>query len=107
MRVMVTGSDGYIGSLLAPYLIECGHDVVGVDTGLLQDAWLYNATDVRPWTLCKDIRALTAEDFEGIDAVVHMAELSNDRSRSSPRRPPTRSTTQARYTSRRPRRQWA
>lgn len=78
MRVMVTGSDGYIGSLLAPYLIECGHEVVGVDTGYYRDAWLYNATDVRPWTLCKDIRALTAEDFEGIDAVVHMAELSND-----------------------------
>jgi nucleoside-diphosphate-sugar epimerase len=78
MRVMVTGSDGYIGSLLAPYLIERGHDIVGVDTGYYRDAWLYSATDVRPLTLCKDIRRLTAEDFEGIDAVVHMAELSND-----------------------------
>ena len=33
---------------------------------------------LRPWTLSKDIRALTAEDFESVDAVVHMAELSND-----------------------------
>ena len=78
MRVLITGSEGYIGSLLAPYLIERGHDVVGVDTGFYQDGWLYNATNVRPWTLCKDIRLLTAEDFEGVDAVVHMAELSND-----------------------------
>jgi nucleoside-diphosphate-sugar epimerase len=78
MRVLVTGTEGYIGSVLAPHLIERGHDVVGVDTGFYRDGWLYDASGVRPWTLCKDIRLLTAQDFDGIDAVVHMAELSND-----------------------------
>ena len=29
-------------------------------------------------TLAKDIRNVTAEDLEGVDAIVHMAELSND-----------------------------
>ena len=79
MRVLVTGSDGYIGSLLGPLPVERGHEVVGVDTGFYTDAWLYNATAVAAVeTLQKDIRLLTAEDFEGVDAVVHMAELSND-----------------------------
>ena len=32
MRVLVTGHDGYIGSVLAPLLAEGGHDVVGLDT---------------------------------------------------------------------------
>lgn len=78
MRVLVTGSDGYIGSLLAPYLVERGHDVVGVDTGFYREASLYQATAITPLTIDKDIRKLTIEDFDGIDAVVHMAELSND-----------------------------
>ena len=33
MRVLVTGSDGYIGSVLCPYLVERGFDIVGLDTG--------------------------------------------------------------------------
>jgi nucleoside-diphosphate-sugar epimerase len=78
MRVLVTGNDGYIGSLLAPYLAELGHDVVGVDTGYYRDACLYETTDAPLPTLRKDIRLLTEEDFEGVDAVVHMGELSND-----------------------------
>jgi nucleoside-diphosphate-sugar epimerase len=79
MRVLVTGTEGYIGSLLAPLLLERGYDVVGVDTGFYKAGWLYNnGTRVTAKTLNKDIRRLSAEDFEGIDAVVHMAELSND-----------------------------
>jgi len=78
MRVLVTGSDGYIGSLLAPYLVERGHDVVGVDTGFYREACLYQAAELRPRTISTDIRQLTVEDFDGIDAVVHLAELSND-----------------------------
>ena len=78
MRVMVTGNDGYLGCLLVPVLLEAGHTVIGVDTGFYSSGWLYNGVDVTPQTLRKDVRHLDAEDFDGIDAVVHMAELSND-----------------------------
>lgn len=78
MKVLVTGTDGYLGCLLAPELMRDGHVVVGVDTGFYRYGWLYNGVDATPLTLSKDIRRLREADLEGVDAVVHMAELSND-----------------------------
>jgi nucleoside-diphosphate-sugar epimerase len=78
VRVLVTGSDGYIGCLLCPYLAERGHETVGLDAGYYRAGWLYNGTPLNVETLTKDIRQLSQVDFEGCDAVVHMAELSND-----------------------------
>ena len=78
MKVLVTGTEGYLGCLLAPELIRDGHEVVGVDTGFYKYGWLYNGLDTTPLTLNKDIRHLTADDLAGVDAIVHMAELSND-----------------------------
>lgn len=78
MKVLVTGTEGYLGCLLAPELIRDGHEVVGVDTGFYKQGWLYNGLDTTPLTLAKDIRNLTVEDLAGVDAIVHMAELSND-----------------------------
>jgi nucleoside-diphosphate-sugar epimerase len=79
MNVLVTGTDGYIGALLAPLLLERGHDVVGLDTGLYRDGWLYDPGVGRfPLCLNKDIRHITEQDLKGFEAVVHLAELSND-----------------------------
>lgn len=78
MKILVTGTEGYLGSLLPPLLIERGHEVIGVDTGFYKVGWLYNGTQVTAKTLNKDIRHITVEDLEGVDAIVHMAELSND-----------------------------
>ena len=78
MKVLVTGSDGYIGSVLGATLLERGLDVVGVDCGYYRDGWLFSDPRPRPQTLTKDIRQLTAKDVAGFDAVVHLAELSND-----------------------------
>src|SRR6476646_3950200 len=78
MKVLVTGTEGYLGSLFAPLLMKQGHEVIGVDTGYYKVGWLYNATDLTAKTLNKDIRHITAEDLQGVDAIVHMAELSND-----------------------------
>jgi nucleoside-diphosphate-sugar epimerase len=78
MKVLLTGSGGYIGVVTAPALMAQGHEVVGLDTGFYQSGWLYNGVAQLPRTLVKDIRAVTAADLAGYDAVVHMAELSND-----------------------------
>jgi nucleoside-diphosphate-sugar epimerase len=79
MKLLVTGVDGYIGVLLAPLLLERGYEVVGFDTGFYRDGWLYdNDVGRRPPYITKDIRHITEEDLEGFEAVVHLAELSND-----------------------------
>jgi nucleoside-diphosphate-sugar epimerase len=78
MRILVTGTEGYLGSLLAPDLSRRGHDVVGLDTGYFKAGWLYHGTDRTVYTLDQDVRTVTAEQLSGFDAVVHMAELSND-----------------------------
>jgi nucleoside-diphosphate-sugar epimerase len=78
MKVLVTGTNGYLGCLLAPELARRGHEVLGVDTGYYTHGWLWNGVDYTPPTLFKDIRHITVEDLEGVDAIVHMAELSND-----------------------------
>ncbi len=78
MRVLVTGTEGYLGTLVAPELMARGHEVTGVDTGFYKEGWLYHGPAVTPLTKVKDLRLLTADDLRGYDAVVHMAELSND-----------------------------
>lgn len=78
MKVLVTGTEGYLGCLFAPLLLEHGHEVTAVDTGFYKVGWLYNGIQQTARTLNKDIRHITLEDLQGIEAIVHMAELSND-----------------------------
>lgn len=78
MKILVTGTEGYIGVCLAPVLHELGHEVVGLDTGYYGDGWLYQGVKWKPETWIKDLRELTVKDLEGFDAVAHLAELSND-----------------------------
>jgi nucleoside-diphosphate-sugar epimerase len=78
MRVVVTGSDGYIGAVLCPRLMARGHSVLGIDAGYYRRGWLYDDGAPRAPTLSRDVRRIRPEDLEGADAVVHLAELSND-----------------------------
>jgi nucleoside-diphosphate-sugar epimerase len=81
MKVLVTGTEGYIGSRMAPILRDRGHSVVGLDVGFYRDGCLYMDPVGMPWqpqTIVRDLRSVTPADFEGFDAVVHLAELSND-----------------------------
>ena len=78
MRILLTGNNGYLGSLLSPELVRRGHQVIGLDTGYYKERTLYPEQGVMPLTLAKDLRAIEPEDLSEVDAVVHMAELSND-----------------------------
>ncbi|HXG50486.1 MAG TPA: SDR family oxidoreductase [candidate division Zixibacteria bacterium] len=77
MKILITGVDGYIGSVLAPYLTQRGHSVRGLDTGFYRDGCLYQPEQTIA-CLDKDLRHVTVDDLRGFDAVVHLAELSND-----------------------------
>src|SRR5438128_3105507 len=79
MKIFVTGTDGYIGVQLGSLLLERGHEVVGLDTGCYREGWLYNGGINRlPKCISKDIRRIEEDDLKGVDAAVHLAELSND-----------------------------
>jgi nucleoside-diphosphate-sugar epimerase len=81
MKVLVTGTEGYIGAVLAPYLVARGHEVVGFDTGYYRDGWLYSdhrQFPAMPKMINKDVRDVTVDDVKGCDAIAHLAELSND-----------------------------
>ena len=77
MRVLLTGSRGYIGTVMAPMMVEAGLDVVGVDADLYRfstfGTWIDPIT-----TMVGDVRDLQLSDLRGFDAVVHLAALSND-----------------------------
>ena len=64
--------------MLGPELLRHGYDVTGVDTGFYKEGTLYRHGPFAPLTLVKDLRQMEPADFRGMDAVVHMAELSND-----------------------------
>lgn len=79
MRILVTGHLGYIGTVVAPFLRDAGHDVVGLDTDLYRACTFGDpATIARVPSIDRDLRDVTAADLDGIEAVVHLAALSND-----------------------------
>ena len=77
MRVLVTGHDGYIGTVLVPLFTAAGHEVVGLDSGLYSRC-LFGREPVAAPSLHLDIRDVTVADLTGFDAVVHLAAISND-----------------------------
>ena len=76
MRVLVTGHEGYIGPVMVDALQGAGHEVVGLDAGFFVADQLEPSPRVP--TIRRDIRDVTAGDLEGVDAVVHLANISND-----------------------------
>jgi nucleoside-diphosphate-sugar epimerase len=77
MKVLVTGSQGYIGSVLVPMLLEKGHDITGLDTDLYERCTFTGTAPDVP-IIKKDVREVQKHDVEGYDAIIHLAGLSND-----------------------------
>lgn len=75
--VLVTGDRGYIGSVLTGVLIESGYAVRGYDVGYFADCQLQPLSAKYP-CINKDIRDVTEADLLDVDAIIHLAGLSND-----------------------------
>ena len=79
MRVMVTGHLGYIGTVMVPMLLRSGHEVIGLDSNLYENCTFEAGGSIAPVPhIRKDIRDVAREDLEGLDAIIHLAALSND-----------------------------
>ena len=79
MKVLVTGHRGYVGAVMVPILIGAGHEVRGYDSDLYERCtFAAGGTLADVPTIRKDVRDAEASDFAGIDAVIHLAALSND-----------------------------
>lgn len=77
MRVLLTGHQGYLGTVMVPVLRANGHEVIGLDAGFFADCVLGEPPDDPPG-LAVDLRDVTVEQLRGFDAVIHLAALSND-----------------------------
>ena len=77
MRVLVTGNNGYIGSVLVPVLQQAGHDVVGLDIDLFASCVMGERVP-QVESVSKDVRDVEVDDLVGFDAVVHLAAVCND-----------------------------
>jgi nucleoside-diphosphate-sugar epimerase len=78
MKVLVTGTDGYIGAVMAPYLVQRGHEVVGLDTGFYRAGSLFDGYKGFKTQITKDTRHIQLDDLKGFDACIDLAGLSND-----------------------------
>lgn len=76
-RILVTGHNGYIGTVMTPVLLAAGHEVIGLDTDYYRRCTFLDSVPQVP-AIAKDVRDVTAADLQGIDAVIHLAALSND-----------------------------
>jgi nucleoside-diphosphate-sugar epimerase len=77
LRVLVTGHNGYIGSVLAPFLEQAGHAVVGLDSDLFAPC-TFGPNGHHMESLRTDVRDVESEDLAGFDAVIHLAAVCND-----------------------------
>jgi nucleoside-diphosphate-sugar epimerase len=77
VNILVTGSLGYVGTHTTRNLTLKSYNIFGIDSGFYKDCNLVPMSKEVP-TKLKDIRDLEISDFENIDAVIHLAALSND-----------------------------
>lgn len=77
MKVLVTGHNGYIGSVLTPMLQDAGHEVVGLDSYLFGGCTFgQDSPDVPAYRM--DVRDVELSNLKGFETVIHLAGISND-----------------------------
>ena len=76
-KILVTGAQGFIGTVLVPKLIKEGYNVIGTDIGYFKDCKVINYKD--PIKIIKsDINELNSKYLKNVNVIVHLAALSND-----------------------------
>lgn len=78
MKVLVTVTDEYLGTRLFSLLLKWGHAVTGLTTGYYRSGLLYGKEEKSHPQIRQDIRHINEQDLMGYDAIIHLAELSND-----------------------------
>lgn len=76
MRILVTGHDGYIGTVMVPVLRGAGHEVVGLDSYLFEECGLGGGSQIP--SIRMDIRDVEPSILEGFDSIIHLAAVCND-----------------------------
>ena len=76
-KILLTGNQGYIGTVLTEILKKKKYTVIGYDNGYYKDCLV--SEDCKPdFQIKKDLRDINEKDFDNIDFVIHLAGLSND-----------------------------
>lgn len=77
MKILVTGNNGYVGTVLTDVLIQRGYSVTGLDVNYFESCTLESVNQDLT-QIIKDIREIGSNDVAGFDAIIHLAGLSND-----------------------------
>ena len=77
MKILVTGNNGYVGTILTEVLLYKGYSVTGLDVNYFESCSL-EPVNQKLKQIVKDIRTVDIDDVVGFDAVIHLAGLSND-----------------------------
>ncbi len=75
MNILVTGGSGYKGSVLIPELLKDGHSITSVDTNWFGENLISHPKLTKIKT---DIRDIDSIPFDGIDSIIHLANIAND-----------------------------
>lgn len=76
-KILITGSHGYIGSVVCQELEKLGYTVQGIDNGYFLDC-LVNRNVKEQSYIKKHLSVVSEADLDGVDAVIHLAGLQND-----------------------------
>ena len=82
MRVLVTGNNGYIGTVMTQMLLSEGFEVTGLDSDLFEGS-VFGDDSITGGIPCisylrKDVRDVVLSDLRNVDAIFHLCALSND-----------------------------